>query len=400
MNINFAVIAPKGLSRSYGKKFIGGIARRQSKTKPQSEVIPECFYRGSRFPIKAFGNDTSCQIATPRFAGLAMTVFLFLFLFQSASPILAAEQKIRVGHFPNVTHAPALIARTTSHFEKAFGSEVKIEWKTFNAGPEAVEALFASELDLLYVGPNPAVNGFIRSKGEALQIIAGVASGGAAFLVRNDAGIERFEDIKGKRVSAPQKGNTQDVALQHLMKEKGLAPKNKGGDVEIFHIGGGDQITALSRAQVDGIWTVEPWVSRLVSEANGKVLFEEKDLWPNGAYATTVLVASKKFLDTNPEAVQKWIDGHVEITKYLNENLREAKAMFNKELQFETGKALPDAYLDQSFERIQFTADPMESSVQESAKRAADIGYLGKNNADLNGLYDLTFLNQANHDKQ
>ena len=308
--------------------------------------------------------------------------------------------KIRVGHFPNVTHAPALIAHATGHFEKLFGESVKIDWKKFNAGPEAVEALFAGEIDILYVGPNPAVNGFIRSKGKTLRIIAGVASGGAAFVVRNDSGIERFEDIQGKRASAPQKGNTQDVALQYLMKQKGLAPKNQGGNVEIFHIGGGDQITALSRAQVDAIWTVEPWVSRLVSEANGKILFEEKELWPEGKYATTVLVASKKFIDQHPEMVQKWVDGHVEITKYLNKNLQEAKEIFNKELQFETGKALPKAYLDQSFERIQFTTDPMESSVQDSAKRAAEIGYLGKNAVDLNNLYNLSFLNGVKNDKQ
>ncbi|MBI4373056.1 MAG: ABC transporter substrate-binding protein, partial [Candidatus Omnitrophica bacterium] len=152
--------------------------------------------------------------------------------------------KIRAGHFPNVTHAPAMIARSTQYFEKSFGPETVVEWKTFNAGPEAIEALFAGELDLLYVGPNPAVNGFVRSKSDALRIIAGVASGGAAFIVRTEAKIERFEDIQGKRVSTPQKGNTQDVALLNLMKQKGLAPRTQGGTVEIFHIGGGDQITA------------------------------------------------------------------------------------------------------------------------------------------------------------
>ncbi len=340
----------------------------------------------------------SLKIATPRFAGLAMTV-LFLFLLHSIPTAFAAGEKIRVGHFPNVTHAPALIARATNHFEKTFGEDVRIDWKIFNAGPEAVEALFAGEIDILYVGPNPAINGFIRSKGDALRVIAGVASGGAAFVIRNDAKIERFEDIAGKRVATPQKGNTQDVALLHLMKEKGLKPKNQGGNVEIFNISGGDQITALSRSQVDAIWTVEPWVSRLVSEANGKILFEEKELWPEGKYATTLLIARKKFIDQHPELVQKWVDGHVQITNYINQNLREAKEVFNKELQFETTKFLPPAYLDQCFEKIQFTDDPMESSVQESAKRADAIGYLGKGDHNLDGLYDLSFLKKTKNGK-
>ncbi len=356
------------------------IARQQSKAKPKQ--------------------SQSSEIATSRYAGLAMTVLFFLLLFRSTVPAFAASAEIRVGHFPNVTHAPALIARATNHFEKSFGESVKIEWKTFNAGPEAVEALFAGELDLLYVGPNPAVNGFIRSKGEALRIIAGVASGGAAFVIRDGSGIERFEDIQGKRVSVPQKGNTQDVALRHLMKKNGLTPKNQGGNVEIFNVVSGDQLTVLSRGEVDAIWAAEPWVSRLVSEANGKILFEEKDLWPDGKYATTLLVASKKFIDQHPDLVQKWVKGHVEITKYVNDNLREAKENFNKEFKSETGESLTADYLNQCFNRIQFTVDPMESSVQESAKHAFAVGYLGKSEFNLDELYDLSFLNKAKHDKE
>jgi len=336
-------------------------------------------------------------------------IFHIFILFLLVAPIFLAAKlsvaseniiAIRIGYFPNVTHAPALIARATKHFEKIFTHDVEIEWKTFNAGPEAVEALFAGEIDLLYVGPNPAINGYIRSKGEALRIIAGVASGGAAFVVRPEAKIERFEDIKGKRVATPQKGNTQDVALLHLMKQKGLASRTQGGTVEIFNIGGGDQITAFVKKQVDAIWTVEPWVSRLVSEANGKILFEENELWPDGKYATTLLVARKKFIEKHPELIQKWIKGHVEIVDYINDNFTKAKQIFNDELKRETGKPLPPQYLDKSFGRISFTYDPMENSVRESAQRASEIGYLGRNIVDLKNLYELSFLNKAKNEPQ
>ena len=315
-------------------------------------------------------------------------------------PAFAQTKEIRVGYFPNVTHAPALIARARGHFEKKFGKDVAIQWKTFNAGPEAIEALFAGALDLLYVGPNPAINGYVRSRGEVLRVLVGVASGGSAFVVRSDSGITKFEDIRGKRVASPQKGNTQDVALHYLMNEKGLKSKSQGGDVEVFNISGGDQITAFLQKQVDAIWTVEPWVSRLTSEGQGKVLFEESELWADGKYPTTVLVGRKKFLDEHPDWVQEWINGHVEILRWTRNNFSEAKQVFNEELEKESGKPLPPLYLESSFGRINFSADPLKTQVLESARRAAEIGYLKKSELDLTGLYDLSFLNIAKEKKK
>lgn len=307
----------------------------------------------------------------------------------------AKSIEIRVGHFPNVTHAPALIARALQLFELRFEEGASIQWKTFNAGPEAIEALFAGAIDILYVGPSPAINGYVRSQGEALRIVAGVASGGAGFVVRQGSGIERFEDIKGERVATPQKGNTQDVALRYLMKEKGLASKDQGGDVEIFRISGGDQITAFLKGQVDAIWTVEPWLTRLTAEANGKILFEEGELWPEGKYATTVLVVRKKFMEEHPDLVAQWVKAHMENIEWIANHFTQAKQLFNQEFERETGKALPPGYLDRFFARIVFTAEPMESELLESAQRAYEIGYLGKKRPDLSSLYDLSFLKKA-----
>ncbi len=319
--------------------------------------------------------------------------FLFFFFLSGIQATAFGETvKVRAAHFPNVTHAPALVARATQHFESRLGEGSVIEWKTFNAGPEAIEALFAGAIDILYVGPNPAINGYIRSNGEALQIVAGVAAGGAGFVVRQGSGIERFEDIRGKRVASPQKGNTQDVALHYLMRQKGLASKTQGGDVEVFHIAGGDQITVFLKEQVDAIWTVEPWLTRLSSEANGQILFEEGELWPDAKYATTVLVVRRKFLKEHPDLVEKWVKAHVELIDWINGNYPKSKKLFNEEFARETGKSLSPAYLDRFFARIQFTSDPMEFSVRESADRAFAVGYLGKNKPDLKNLYDLSFL--------
>lgn len=314
-----------------------------------------------------------------------------VFAQQSGSPA-----KLRVGHFPNVTHGPALIARSLNHFEKVFHpKQIEIEWKTFTAGPEAVEALAANALDLLFVGPNPAVNGFVRSEGELLRIIAGTSAGGSAFVVRKDSGIKVFEDIRGKRVASPQLGNTQDIALRYLMKEKGLSSKAEGGDVEIFNLSGGEQLGAFLAKQVGAVWAVEPWVSRLVDEAGGQILFHERELWPEGRYATTVLVTRKKFSDKHRDLVQDWINSYLDLISWINQNPEDAKEALNLELKRETGKDLPQSYLDRCFQTIQFTSDPMESSVLVNAERAYVVGFLGKKKPDLSGLFDLSFLNAA-----
>jgi len=329
------------------------------------------------------------------FSRLSIKVFALILMVVAARPAFAESKEIRAAHFPNVTHAPALIARATQHFESRLGEGIRLGWKTFNAGPEAIEALFAGAIDILYVGPSPAINGYVRSQGDALRIVAGVASGGAGFVVREGSGIERFEDIKGKRIATPQKGNTQDVALRHLMKEKGLVSKDRGGDVEIFHISGGDQITAFLKEQVDATWTVEPWLTRLSVEANGKILFEDGEFWPEGKYATTVLVVRRKFMEEHPDLVATWVKAHVELIDWINANYTKSKQLFNNEFERETGKALPPNYLERFFTRIVFTTEPMESQLVESAQRAYDIGYLGKQKLDLSNLYDLSFLQQT-----
>ena len=92
-----------------------------------------------------------------------------------------------------------MVGKGSGWFEKALGSKARIEWKSFNAGPSAIEALFAGAIDMTYIGPNPAISGYVRSNGEALRIVAGATSGGAALVVRNDSGIQKPEDFHGKK---------------------------------------------------------------------------------------------------------------------------------------------------------------------------------------------------------
>lgn len=302
---------------------------------------------------------------------------------------------IRVGAFPNITHPQAMVGKANGYFEKAMGPNVKIDWKSFNAGPSAIEALFAGAIDMTYIGPNPTISGYVRSQGEALRVVAGAASGGAALVVRADSGIQKPEDFHGKRVASPQQGNTQDVALRSWLKAHGMKSMDKGGDVQVMPMANPDQLTLFLRKDLDAAWAPEPWATRLIRDGNGRLFLDERDLWPKGQFVVTNLIVSTKFLQEHPDLVKNWIRANVELTDWINKNLPEAKKLLNQQIQKETGKALSAGLLDEAFTRIEVTYDPLRNTLLTSAHSAFDAGFLGKQMPDLSRLYDLTLLNQV-----
>jgi NitT/TauT family transport system substrate-binding protein len=321
--------------------------------------------------------------------------FLFGMLLVISVALNAQTTVIRVGAFPNVTHAQPMIGKANGWFEKALGPNVKIEWRSFNAGPSAIEALFAGAIDMTYVGPNPAINGYVRSNGEALRIIAGATSGGAALVVRSDSGINKPQDFHGKRIASPQMGNTQDVALRAWLISQGLKTRDKGGDVTVMPIANPDQLTLFLKKELDAAWAPEPWASRLVHDAGGRVFLDERTLWPQGQFLTTELVVSTKFLQSHPDLVKKWLRAHVELTNWINSHPAEAKQILNQQIQKETGKALAQPVLDDSFARLQVTYEPLQQQLLRAAQLAFDAGFLGRQMPDLSHIYDITLLNQV-----
>ena len=306
---------------------------------------------------------------------------------------------IRVGAFPNITHSQAMVGKATGAFEKAMGPGVKIDWKSFNAGPAAIEALFAGAIDMTYIGPNPTITGYVRSNGEALRVVAGASSGGAALVVRNDSGIQSAADFHGKKIASPQLGNTQDVALRSWMKANGLKSRDKGGDVQIIPLANPDQLTLFLKKELDAAWAPEPWATRLIREGNGRLFLDERTLWPNGQFVCANLIVSVKFLKEHPDLVKSWLRAHVELTDWINGHLPEAKTILNQQIQKETGKALPQGLLDEAFGRMQVTYDPLRASLLTSAKSAFEAGFLGRQMPDLSNLYDLSLLNQVLNEK-
>jgi len=320
-----------------------------------------------------------------------------------AASALHAQQKptvLRVGYFPNITHAQALVGRANGQFEKSLGAGVQVEWKAFNAGPSAIEALFANAIDLTYVGPNPTVAGYFRSQGAAVRVIAGAASGGASLVVRKDAGIQSASDFHGKKVATPQLGNTQDVALRSWMRANGLKSREKGGDVQVIPISNPDQLTLFLKGQIDAAWAPEPWAARLVHEGGGRIFLDERDLWPDHQFVITNIIVSPKFLKEHPDVVKNFLRTHVELTEWINKNPAQAKQTMNQQLQKETGKALPAEVLDEAFSRMQVTYDPIHSSLLKSTQQAIDEGFLGRTQPDLSGLYDLKLLNEVLSEKK
>ena len=306
----------------------------------------------------------------------------------------SSQTVLRVGAFPNITHPQAMVGKANSWFEKAMGPKVKIEWKSFNAGPSAIEAMFAGAIDMTYIGPNPTISGYVRSQGEALKVVSGAASGGASLVVRNNAGINKPEDFHGKRVASPQLGNTQDVALRAWLKSHGMKPKDKGGDVQILPMANPDQLTLFLKQELDAAWAPEPWATRLIQDGNGRLYLDERDLWPNRQFVVTNLIVNTKFLREHPDLVKNWIRANVDLTDWINCHLPQAKQLLNGQIQKETGKALPPAVIDAAFGRFEATYDPIRSSLLTSAQSAFDAGFLGRQMPDLSGLYDLSLLNQ------
>jgi NitT/TauT family transport system substrate-binding protein len=301
-----------------------------------------------------------------------------------------AATTLRLGYFPNITHAPALVGVNKGLIQQALG-DTKLEAKTFNAGPAAIEALFSGAIDATYIGPNPAINGWATSKGSALKIVAGSTSGGAGLVVK--AGINGPADLRGKKIATPQLGNTQDVALRAWLKENGLnADQQGGGDVSVLPQDNATAIQAFAQGAIDGAWVPEPHLSRLLLESKGKLLVDEKTLWPNGQFVTTHLIVKQEFLKEHPDTVKKLLQGHIASVDYIAKSGDEAKKTANDQLAALSGKPLKDAILNAAFKNLTFTNDPIAPSLYASAQHAQDVGLLKP--VDLKGIYDLGPLNE------
>ncbi len=304
---------------------------------------------------------------------------------------------VRVAFFPNVTHAAALVASGRGAFAKAVGADATVEERVFTAGPEEIEALFAGEVDLGYLGPGPALNGYLKSGGKALQIVAGASSGGAGLVARPDGGIRSVADLAGKRVAIPQTGGTQDISLRHALGEAGLASTDKNGNVAVSQCAPADAIGRFDSKQIDAAWLPEPWVSRLVADKTAVLVLDERDRWPGRKFATTVVIVRTEFMNQHPDLVQKLLEAHAESVAYINAHPSEAKIVIGKRIADLTKKSIPPAVLSSALAHTDITYDPLPASVQTFAAWSEELGYQKKGTAQqaVTGLINIKPLTAA-----
>ncbi|MGW2885110.1 aliphatic sulfonate ABC transporter substrate-binding protein [Streptomyces griseoruber] len=299
---------------------------------------------------------------------------------------------VKIGYFGNLTHGTALVGREQGIFQKELGA-TKASYATFNAGPSEIEALNAGSIDIGWIGPSPSINGYTKSDGKSLRIIGGSASGGVKLVVNPDK-IKSLKDVKGKKIATPQLGNTQDVAFLNWIADQGWKVDAQSGKGDVTVVRSDNKVTpdAFKAGSIDGAWVPEPTASKLVAEG-GKVLLDESTLWPDQKFVITNIIVSQKFLTEHPKVVEAVLKGSVETNKWINANPDAAKAAANKQLEADSGKALPADVLDPAWKSIQFINDPLASTLNTEAEHAVKAGLLEK--PDLKGIYDLSILNKV-----
>jgi NitT/TauT family transport system substrate-binding protein len=320
--------------------------------------------------------------------GIAIAVVgIIAFVGISQSSFDASENKIRVAFFPSIIHAVPIVGMENQTFADNLDDDLAIQVKIFDSGPQVIESIFSNSVDIAYVGPGPVINGFLKSDGKDLKILAGAANGGASFVIQKNSGLEMIENYSGKRVAAPQISNTQDVSLRHYLAENGLKSAEKGGDVFVLNISNPDIYTLFAKGDIDGAWVPEPWATMLVEDLNGTRLYDESEFWPENQFSSVLLIGRSDYIEKNPEIIKKWINANEKTVQWINDNPDESKKLYNEFMKSYMGKTLPENIVEKSFSNIIITSEPLENSVYTFAERADSLGYLGRDGYVLDGIF-------------
>ena len=316
-----------------------------------------------------------------------VAIGIIAFVGFTQSSVNYSENNIRVAFFPSVVHAVPIIGMETQTFANNLNADLDIQVKIFDSGPQVIESIFSNSVDIAYVGPGPVINGFLKSDGNDLKILAGAASGGASFVIQKNSGLDLIENYSGKRIAAPQISNTQDVSLRHYLAENGLITAEKGGDVFVLNIANPDIYTLFAKGDIDGAWVPEPWATMLVEELDGVRLFDENEFWPENQFSSVLLIGRSDYIEKNPEIIKKWINANEKTVQWINNHPNESKILYNEFLKSYMGRTLPQNIVEKSFSNIIITSEPLENSVHTFAERADALGYLGRDGYTLDGIF-------------
>ncbi|HET8846651.1 MAG TPA: ABC transporter substrate-binding protein [Ktedonobacteraceae bacterium] len=323
-----------------------------------------------------------------------LSLLLFAACGSSSSPGSGGTVTLNLGYFANLTHSVALVGVGNGTFKKDLGSGVNLQTKTFNAGPAEIQALLAGSIDIAFVGPAPAVNGYTQSHNAALKVIAGASSAGVQFVIQGNSTITTPADLANKKLATPQKGGTQDVALRHYLQQNGLTTNDKGGNVQITSTDNANILNLFKEGKIDGAWMPEPWATRLIVEGKGKAFLNEKTLWPGGQFATTIIVVRQAFYTAHTDLVKKFLESDINVVQYIKANPTQAQQIANDQIKAITGSPVKADELPIAFGDLEVTYDPLASTITEQANRSFSLGFVSSK-PDLAALYNLGPLNEV-----
>lgn len=284
-------------------------------------------------------------------------------------------KKIRIGYFPNITHAQALVMKNQEKLEKKFENQLEVSWHAFQAGPAEVEAIFAGEIDLGYIGPVPALSANVKSNGE-IKIISNSTNAGTVLLIRKGSDIQSIQDLDGKKVAIPQLGNTQHLCLLNLLSENGLKTTDQGGDVIITPSSNADILNLMDQGNIDAALVPEPWGSIIENKGNASILLDANQIFLEGNYPTAVVVVNKEFYEENPEIVETFINLHENTTLYINQNLEKAGDIVNLEIEKVTGKKMEEDVIKSAFSRLNIKYDLNQEAIMKFGEISKKEGFI------------------------
>ncbi|HEY0094612.1 MAG TPA: ABC transporter substrate-binding protein [Archangium sp.] len=293
------------------------------------------------------------------------------------------QRPLRVGFFPNITHAQALVGNGSGAFKQALPG---VELKMFNAGPTAMEALSSGSLDASYVGTGPAINTFLKG-GRELRILAAAANGGAVLVTKT---ARSPAELQGKKLASPQLGNSQDIALRTWLGQQGLKLDK---DVTITPLSNPDILGLFLNGQLEGAWVPEPWGARMVAEGGGHILLDERELWPERRFHTTVLVTTRKALEQRRAQLKQLVRVHVALTREWQKDSQAFSARVNTAFTQVSGHPISQPVLQDAFSRLEPALEVLPGQLQQAAGHAQALGFIPS--SDLTGLVDTSLLEEV-----
>ncbi len=283
---------------------------------------------------------------------------------------------IRIGLFPNITHAPAILGFARGDFKKCFAeSGIAVEPVLFSAGPTAIEALFANRVDIAYVGPGPAINGYVRSGGREVVLISGCAANGVAIVARPGSGIRNLSDLAGKKIAVPAIGNTQFLSATYFLDRLTTDPQLKR-TTRTIPVDSSDAVLLLKKGQIDAAWLPELWAALLEVQDGMLLVGEERELWPEKSFPSAVVVARRDFAVSHPDLLQRFYDTHVALCSELRSNGKQLAGVLADELYDLTHKQVAVNVVNRALERIEFTPDINRGQIELIYKMAEASGFL------------------------